>query len=145
MGSFELPDTSFAFRAIKCNLTGTAPDGMFLVGSGTLPDGSRLLPDGRSLRLEVERLTPDRGGPGWHYERTTVQFGNFMDKDGWEATAASIDGSSWTSGDGVEKLDGPLIRVAGNDLAVEATFKHASRDERVEGTLRVTCPAATYP
>jgi hypothetical protein len=143
MGSFELPDTTFAFRLIKCDLTGTAPDGILLRGSGTMPDGSLLLPDGRRMSIEVERLTPETGGPGFLYERATVQFGSFMDEDGWEATATSMDGSRWTSDNDV--LEGPIIQVSGNDLSVAATYKHASRDEWVEGTLRVTCPAPTYP
>lgn len=143
MGSFELPDTRLEFRVIKCDLTGTSPDGILLRGSGTMPDGSLLLPDGRTMSIEVERLTPETGGPGFLYERATVQFGSFMDEDGWEATAQSFDGSRWTGDNDV--LDGPIIQVSGNEVVVAATYKHASRDERVEGFLRVTCPAQTYP
>jgi hypothetical protein len=145
MGSFELPDTTFAFRLTRCDLTGTAQDGILLRGSGTMPDGSMLLPDGRRLGITVERLTPEMGGPGWLYERATVQFGSMMDEDGWEATASSQDGSAWIAEDSRTALDGPIIQVSGNDLIVAATYKHASRDERVEGMMRVTCPAPTYP
>lgn len=145
MGSFELPDTTLAFRVVRCDLTGTAPDGIFLRGSNTRPDGTPLSPDGRRMSIEVERLTPDMGGPGWIYERATVQFGTLMDEDAWEATASSRDGSAWTTGDFGVALDGPIIQVSGNELVVDATYKHVSRDEEVEGTLRVTCPATAGP
>jgi hypothetical protein len=145
MGSFELPDTSFAFRVVKCDLSGTAPDGLLLKGSGTMPDGTLLLPDGRRMSVEVEHLTPEQGGPGWLYERATVQFGDFREEDGWEATAMSTDGSSWSSGDMMTSLEGPIIQVSGNDLLVAATYEHASTGEQLQGTLRVTCPAPAYP
>ena len=97
MGTLELADTTLAFRVTKCDLTGTAEDGMLLLGTGTMPDGSSLLPDGRTMLVEVERLSPHLAGAASVYERATVQFGSFMDEDGWEATATSFDGSRWTS------------------------------------------------
>ena len=133
MGSVELGETTYEFRVTACDLTGTAEDGIFLKGTGTMPDGTQLMPDGRMLLVEVERLRPDPGGVGMTAERATVQFGGFMEKDGWEAAANNIEGGL------------PIIKVSGNQLVVAATYKHASRDERVEGTLRVTCPAPTYP
>lgn len=145
MGTFELPDTSFAFRLISCDLTGKAPDGLLMRGSGTMPGGSLLLPDGRRMGVEVERLTPETGGPGWLYERTTVQFGTLMEEDAWEATAMSTDGVQWSTGDRMEKLDGPIIEVSGSTLVVAATYKHESSDEMVQGAVRITCPGLTYP
>jgi hypothetical protein len=72
------------------------------------------------------------------YERATVQFGSRMDEDGWEATAISNDGFAWHTGDMARALDGPIIRVSGNELVVAEVYAHASRDEQLEGTLRVT-------
>jgi hypothetical protein len=138
MGSFEIDGAPLEFRVSRCDLTGEAPDGILLAGGGTLPDG-------RTFRVEVERLTPGTGGPGWPYERATVQYGGFTDEDGWEATASSTDGSRWTDGNGGRVIDGPIIQVSGNDLSVAATYEHASRDERLDGVLRATCPGTTYP
>ena len=107
MGSIELGAHTYEFRVTGCNLTGNAKDGIFLRATGTMPDGRRLMPDGRTMLVEVERLTPDLGGPLMIAERATVQFGGFMDKDGWEATASSSDGRTWLSED-MRALDSPI-------------------------------------
>jgi len=144
MGTFELDGQRQEFRLTRCDLTGNAPDGILLRGTGTMPDGSSLMPDGRRLSIEVERLAPGVGAAGMLYERTTVQYGSFMDEDGWELAATSMAGGRWSTSDG-SLLDGPPIQVTGNELLVAGPYKHASRDARLPGTLKATCPAAVWP
>jgi hypothetical protein len=133
-GTFDIDGTSYSFRIVQCDLTGSAPDGMFLRGGGELPDGRR-------MGVEVERLAPEIAGAGTTFERASVEFGNFMDGDGWEARATSFDGERWVNDATQLVLDGPLIRISGDELVIAGTYKHASKDSTAQGSIRATCPA----
>lgn len=145
MGTFELDGQRQEFRVTQCDLSGNAPNGILVRGTGTMPDGRSLMPDGRRLLIEVERLAPGMGGSGMLYERATVQYGSFMDEDGWELAATTMPDGNWWASENGPKLDGPPIQVTGDDLVVTGPYQHASRDTRLAGTLKVTCPPASRP
>lgn len=129
-GSFELDGTDYAFLVVRCDLTGRSPDGMLLRGNGTPPDDRR-------LTVEVERLS--RGD--MVHERATAYFGSIVDGDHWTARRSKWpDGRWFVDPAGEEPAEGPLIRVSGNELAVEATFEHETGGTSRPGTLRAVCP-----
>jgi hypothetical protein len=132
------------FRVTACDLTDNAPNGILLRGTGTMADGSSLMPDGRRLVIEVERLQPNLGGSGMLYERATVRDGTFQDEYGWELAATSMAAGRWSTGGG-SALDAPPIQITGNELVVAGPYEHASRDTRLPGTLKVSCPPRSRP
>lgn len=126
MGTLEIGDTTYEFRITQCDLAGGRADGILLRGTGTAPDGRR-------IRVEVERLTPGMDGPGFFYERVTMDLAPDGAAEGergeWEATRSSFDnerwtrGSDWTGGSDVrEPADGPLFRISGTELVADDPY-----------------------
>ena len=129
-GTFDLDGTVHTFLVVTCDLTGSGTTGMLLRGTGTGPDGRR-------LTAEVERLTP---GETTH-ERATVYFGGLMDGDHWTARATGWQDGRWFAGeDGSEPVEGPLIRVSGNELTAQGAYRHESDDSTETGRIHATCP-----
>ena len=130
-GLFELGDARYPFLVVRCDLTGNAPDGMLVRGSGTAPDGRR-------MAVEVERLVDEPNVS----ERATVYFGRLLDGDHWSVSRFGRPGGRWfTEEVGNEAADGPLHQLTGSELVVTAPFRHSLQDTTRQGTLRARCPA----
>lgn len=129
-GTFDLDGTVYTFLVVKCDLTGSSETGMLLRGTGTAPDGRR-------LTAEVERLTPGET----INERATVYFGGLVDGDHWTARASGWPDGRWFAGeDGSEPVEGPLIRVSGNELTAEGAYGHERDGLTKTGRIHATCP-----
>ena len=130
-GLFELADSRYPFLVVRCDLTGSAEDGMLVRGSGTTPDGRR-------MAVEVERQTDGNGVS----ERASVFFGNLNQRDSWSARRRGNGKGAWFRDEaGIEPADGPLLKVAGTQLIASGQFQHGSKDSAQPGTLRAACPA----
>lgn len=128
-GTVELDGTTYEFTVNRCDLTGGRPDGMLLEGSGTAPDGRR-------LKVEVERL--ERSETTW--ERATIYFGSIVEGDSWTARLAGWPDGRWFADDApADPVDGPLHRVSGDQLLIQSTFRHETTRDAAQGELRVTC------
>lgn len=127
--TLELGSDTYTFDRVTCDLDDSVDDDILVRGSGTAPDGRR-------ISLEVERReVGDRLD-----DRVTVYFGSMVEGDHWNARASGQPGGSWaTAIAGGEPLDGPLVVIEGSTLTAEGTFTHETRDESLEGSLRVTC------
>jgi hypothetical protein len=129
-GSFELDGMKYPFLVVRCDLTGRSPDGMLLRGNGTAPDRRR-------MTVEVERLP--RGD--MIHERATVYFGSIVDGDHWTTRRSQWpDGRWFVDPAGEEPAEGPLIRISGNELAVEDNFEHETEGTSRPGALGAVCP-----
>lgn len=128
-GTMVLGGTTYEFRVSRCDLTGNSPDGMLLKGAGTAPDGRR-------LTVEVERLARSETTQ----ERATIYFGSIVDGDHWTASRSGHSGGRWFAGsEQLEQVDGPLLQVSGDDLLVQDTFAHETKDSSQAGVMRATC------
>lgn len=130
-GQVVLDGTVYEVSVRGCNLSGT-DDGD---GGNTL-DGLVVGPDEKRYTLEVSRIALPTGishsvwisarGRGWSAERVRAE-GRWADP------------KSGTGGP-----DEPLVRITGNDVAVDGTFRtHGGREiagSRLPGSLRATCP-----
>lgn len=129
-GAFELDGTEYPFLVVRCDLTGDSPDGMLLHGTGTAPDGRR-------IAIEVEWLQDgDRVS-----QRATAFFGSIVDGDHWTSRAMGRPDERWFADEiGSEALEGPLIRVSGNELTAEGAYRHERDGLTKTGRIHATCP-----
>ena len=129
-GSFVLDGTEYPFLVVRCDLTGRSPDGMLVRGGGTAPDGRR-------FSIEVERLD---GGETVD-ERVSAFLGSIVDGDHWTTRRTRWPDGRWFSDEiGNDPAEGPLIRVSGNELIVDADFEHETEETSRSGVLRAACP-----
>lgn len=129
-GTFDLNGASHAFRVVHCDLSGDRPGGVLLRGAGTAPDG-------RPLSVVVTREATRSGSMQW--ESATLYFGSITEGDMWTTRRGHLASGSWVPGEPGDPAEGPLIRVAGNELVVEGVMHHETRDATQPGVLRVTC------
>ena len=128
-GSFAVGGENYSFGVVRCDLSGSAEDGMLLRGSGTTQDGRR-------VTLEVERLS---NGTVW--ERASVYLGGIAEGDRWQARMGQRPDGRWFADEaGTTPASGPLIEVSGNELLVESEFTRSGGGEPQAGVLRVSCP-----
>lgn len=128
-GSFSVGGQTYGFRAVRCDPSGGAPDGMLLRGSGSAPDGRR-------MTVELERLAP--GQVTW--ESASVYFGSITEGNGWEARRGGVPDGRWYADDALSvPAPGPLINARGNELLVEAEFTPRAGGVAQSGVLRVSC------
>ena len=129
-GVFQLGDEEYPFLVVRCDLSGGAPDGMLIRGSGTAPDGRR-------MAVEVERLVDEPNVS----ERATVYFGRAVDGDRWSVSRFNRQDGRWfTEEVGNETADGPLHQISGGELVVTAPFRHPRQNMTRQATLRARCP-----
>lgn len=158
LATLTIGDTTYEFRILRCDLTGSAEDGILLRGNGTAPDGRR-------FTVEVERLAPPIDA-GTIAERVTLNLLPDGDRDAaqWEARreTSMFDRARWIrSYADAEPADGPLFRISGTELVAADTYAHSllltpqrqrqftpaerrkflnDARETKAGTLRATCP-----
>jgi hypothetical protein len=125
-GTLTIGDaTTYSFNIARCDLSGSAEDGILLRGNGGAPDGGR-------LSVEVERLKPPIG-VGMIYERVTLVLLRDGVREGeWEATRNSHDHKRWFRKEGAEAADGPLLRISGAELVAADTYTYERAMSRRE-------------
>lgn len=130
-GVIELDGVRYAFLVTHCDLSGDGPDGMLIRGTGTTPDGRRVI-------VEVERLTRDESV----HERASAFFGGIMDGDHWAARRNRWPDGRWFQDEvGEEAAEGPLIAISGNELTARGRYRHKTQGTDKSGVIRATCPA----
>lgn len=126
--TLELGAETYTFDGVQCDLQDARGDGNLVFGLASHTDG-------RSMRLEVERIKPRE----MLNERVTIYFGNVVDGDFWTTRATQLPDGRWLANDGADQIDGPLLTVTSNGVRATGTFRHETTDSTQTGTLRADC------
>lgn len=133
-GTLRLGDDTYSFFFRECDPEPTARDYVTLSGSGTTPDGRR-------LRVQLERRPGDTPG-AWRDQDVFVLIGDIRDGESWGAKRHTGADGGWYVGElSGEPAPGPLIEVEGRAISVDATLRSGESEEQRQAEIRAECPA----